>query len=72
MNVTIGQYGRECQVGHLAGRVLCHVLDPTADQSFHAEESRQLERTLRAFMPLLIQEEAECGNYCAAIGICSR
>ena len=71
-SVTIGQFARECQVAHLTGRVLCHVLEPTADQVFQVEESRQLERTLLAFMPLLCREELQFGKYCSALGMCSR
>jgi hypothetical protein len=68
----VGQFARECQVSHLVGRVVRHVFDPTSDHRFHAEESFQLERTLLAFMPLLIEEQFEFGRYCAALGICSR
>lgn len=71
-NITIGQFGRECQVSHLIGRVLRHAFEPTLDEAFHIEESSQLERTLMAFMPLLVQEELQFGRYCAALGICSR
>ncbi|KAF2495631.1 hypothetical protein BU16DRAFT_539560 [Lophium mytilinum] len=70
-DVTVGQFARECQVSHLVGRVLRHVFDPTSDPAFQANEALQLERTLMAFMPLLMDEELQFGKYCAALGICS-
>ncbi|TVY81025.1 hypothetical protein LSUE1_G004366 [Lachnellula suecica] len=69
-NITVGPFARECQVSHLAGRVLSHVINPTSDPAFHQEEALQLERTLRSFMPLLVEEQSKYGLYCAAFGIC--
>jgi len=54
------------------GRVLRHIFEPISDPQFHAEEAPQLERTLMAFMPLLIQEQSTYGMYCAALGMCSK
>jgi hypothetical protein len=71
-SVTLGQFARECQVSHLAGRVVRHVFDPTSDRDFQNDEAQQLERTLKAFMPILIAEEMQFSKYCCAIGICSR
>jgi hypothetical protein len=59
-------------VSHLTGRVLKHVFDPiTSDPDFNIQQASQLERTLMAFMPLLIDEEIRFGKYCAALGICT-
>jgi hypothetical protein len=71
-DITVGQFARECQVSHLAGRVVRHVLDPTSDRDFQTDEAQQLERTLKAFMPLLIAEQMQFSKYCCSIGICSR
>lgn len=67
--VTVGQLARESQVLNLAGKVTRHVFLPTSDPSFNAEEAVQLERTLRAFLPLLAEEQLRIGNYCGAHGI---
>ncbi|KAF2096245.1 hypothetical protein NA57DRAFT_79012 [Rhizodiscina lignyota] len=69
-DITVGQFARECQVSHLAGRVIRHVFDPTSDGEFQTKESLQLERTLLAFRPVLVEEELHYGKYCAALGIC--
>jgi hypothetical protein len=69
-NITVGQLARECQISHLIGRVLRHVFDPVSDPEFHAREALQLERTLMAFIPLLIEEHTKYGMYCAAYGMC--
>jgi hypothetical protein len=60
---------RECQVSHLLGQVVRHVFDPTPDAVFHTNEAAQLERTLMALMPLLIEEQMFYGKYCAALGM---
>ncbi|KAH8645417.1 hypothetical protein BX600DRAFT_164693 [Xylariales sp. PMI_506] len=70
-NITVGQMARECQISHLAGRVVRHVFDPTPDTSFNAEEAVQLERTLAAYLPLLANEELRIGKYCGAFGVCN-
>lgn len=71
-NITVGQLARECQISHLAGRVLRHIFDPIQDPRFSAEEALQLERTLKAYLPLLSNEELKIGKYCGAYGICNR
>ena len=71
-DVRVGQFARECQVAHLAGRVIRHVYDPASDLSFQAEEAAQLERTLLALIPVLSEEELQFGRYCSALGICTR
>ena len=71
-NITVGQMARECQISNLAGRVIRHVFKPTPDPDFNANEAIQLERTLRAYLPLLAAEELKIGKYCAAFGICNR
>ena len=71
-DVTVGQLARECQVSHLAGRVIRHVFDPVSDHGFQAKEAQQLERTLKAFLPLLVEDQAKFSKYCCSIGICSR
>lgn len=71
-NVTVGQMARECQISHLAGRVVRHVFDPTPDSGFNAEEAIQLERTLLSYLPLLADEELRIGKYCGAFGVCNR
>jgi hypothetical protein len=69
-DVTMGQFARECQISYLLSRVLRHTLDPSLDASFHESEEAQLERTLKAFMPLLMEEDTKYGQYCAAYAIC--
>jgi hypothetical protein len=71
-DVTMGQFARECQISYLLGRVIRHTLDPSLDAGFHASEEAQLERTLKAFMPLLMEEDSKYGQYCAALAICTR
>jgi hypothetical protein len=71
-NITVGQMARECQISHLVGRAIRHVFTPTLDPEFHAEEAAQLERTLKAYLPLLAAEELRIGKYCAAFGMCNR
>jgi hypothetical protein len=72
-DIRVGQMARECQVSHLAGRVVRHVYEPEPLESdFHAEEAVQLKRTMLAFIPLLAQEELRIGKYCGALGICTR
>ncbi len=68
----MGKFARECQVSYLIGRVLRHIFDPVSDQQFHANEELQLERTLKAFMPLLMEEDTKYGQYCAALALCTR
>jgi len=70
--ITVGQMARECQISHLAGRVVRHVFDPTPDRNFNVEEGSQLERSLRAYLPLLADEELKIGKYCGAFGVCNR
>lgn len=70
-NVTVGQMARECQISHLAGRVVRHAVDPTPNPDFNTEEAVQLERTLRAYLPLLANEELKIGRYCGAFGTCN-
>jgi hypothetical protein len=71
-NITVGQMARECQISHLVGHVLRHVFDPVLDPRFNTEEAVQLERTLRAYLPLLSNEELKIGKYCGAYGMCNR
>lgn len=71
-DTRVGQMARECQISHLAGRVVRHVFDPLPDQDFNIEEGLQLERTPRAYLPLLANEELEIGKYCGAFGVCNR
>ena len=71
-SITVGQMARECQISHLAGRVVRHVFDPTSDPGFNTEEAIQLERTLKAYLPLLANEELKIGKYCAAFGTCNK
>ena len=71
-DVRVGQMARECQISHLAGRVVRHVFEPLANQDFRVEEGLQLERTLKAYLPLLANEELEIGKYCGAFGVCNR
>lgn len=69
-DANFGQFGRECQIAHLAGRVFQHVFgDPAGDQSFQTDEAAQLERTLWAFLPLLDRAELEFGRFCSALAI---
>jgi hypothetical protein len=70
--VTVGQLARECQVSHLAGRVVRHVNETTKNSRLHEEEAEQLERTLKSFLPMLAEEELKHGRYCGALGICHR
>ncbi|KAF2670636.1 hypothetical protein BT63DRAFT_371622, partial [Microthyrium microscopicum] len=63
-DLSAGQFARECQVSHLSGRVIRHVFDPVHDADFRSEEAQQLERTLMAFMPLLMEDGAQFGKYC--------
>jgi hypothetical protein len=70
--VTVGQLARECQILHLTGRAIRHAFDPTPDADFNSKEARQLERTLKAFLPLLANEELRIGKYCGALGVCNR
>ena len=70
--MRVGQLARESQVSHLAGRVIRHVFDPTSDTAFHEEEALQLERTMLAFKPLLIEEQLQFGKFCSALGILIR
>ncbi|KAH6663510.1 hypothetical protein B0J14DRAFT_257906 [Halenospora varia] len=66
----VGPFARECQIIHLAGRVLRHVVHPTSDLAFQREEALQLERTFVAFLPLLMEEqELEFGLFCPALAI---
>jgi Fungal specific transcription factor domain len=71
-NITVGQLARECQISHLAGYVVRHVFEPVPDPHFNAEEALQLERTLKAYLPLLSNEELKIGKYCGAYGMCNR
>ena len=71
-DTTVGQMARECQVAHLVGHVVRHVFDPLNDSNFNEEEGYQLERTLRAYLPLLTNEELRIGKYCGAYGACNR
>lgn len=68
----VGQLARECQVSHLAGRVVRHVFDPTSDSTFQEQEAAQLDQTMTALMPILSAEEIQFGRYCSSLGICSR
>lgn len=68
-DARIGTFARECQVSHHVGRVLRHVFDPVSDIEFYTEEVMQLERTLTAFLPILIEEQTLYGLYCAAFGM---
>lgn len=71
-DITIGQFARECQVSYLTGRVLRHVFDPISDAQFREGEEVQLERTLKSFMKLLMEEDSKYGQYCTALAICTR
>jgi hypothetical protein len=71
-SITVGQMARECQISHLVGRAVRHMFDPTPDPGFNAEEAVQLERTLKAYLPLLANEELKIGKYCGAYGMCNR
>jgi hypothetical protein len=72
IRVTVGQMAREAQVAHLLGRVIQHVLNPTADIQFNTDATRQLEQTLKAYLPLLSDEELKIGKYCGAFSMCNR
>jgi len=69
-DIRVGPFARECQISHLVGRVLSHVVNPISEPTFHHEEALQLERTLQALIPLLVEEQNKYGLYCAALGIC--
>lgn len=71
-NTTVGQMARECQISYLAGRVARHVFDPVGDRDFNENEGLQLERTLKAYLPLLANEELKIGKYCGAFGVCNK
>jgi hypothetical protein len=71
-NITVGQLARECQISHLVGHIVRHAFDPVLDPRFNTEEAVQLERTLRAYLPLLSNEELKIGKYCGAYGMCNR
>ena len=71
-DIRVGPFARECQVSHLVGRVVRHVFDPADDARFQKEEAVQLESTLNAFLPLLMEQETQFGLFCAALGLCSR
>ncbi|KAJ2979139.1 hypothetical protein NQ176_g3431 [Zarea fungicola] len=63
-------FARECQVAHLVGRIVQHVFDPISDVNFRDNESVQLERTLVAFLPVLVAEELKDYVYCGARSMC--
>ncbi|KAF1990128.1 hypothetical protein K402DRAFT_418204 [Aulographum hederae CBS 113979] len=71
LGTAVGQMARESQISHLVGRVVRHLFDPTPDLHFNAEEAVQLERTLKAYLPLLAKEELSIGKYCAAFAMCN-
>lgn len=72
-DADFGQFGRECQIAHLAGRVFEHVFgDPAGDKCFQDDEAEQLERTLWAFLPLLDHADLEFGVFCGALAIACR
>lgn len=52
--------------------VIRNVYEPTINVGFQLDEALQLERTLMAFMPLLLEDGLMFGKYCVALGICSR
>ncbi|KAL6901142.1 fungal-specific transcription factor domain-containing protein [Trichoderma evansii] len=66
----VGPFARECQVAHLMGRAVQHVHHPVADPEFRSREHFQLEHTLKAFLPMLIDEELKFSSYCGALGMC--
>jgi hypothetical protein len=70
--LAIGEMMRESQVSQVAGCVVEHISRPISDPNFDAEEAVQLERTLKAFLPLLANKELETGKFCGALGICNR
>ncbi|KAK5118542.1 hypothetical protein LTR85_008007 [Meristemomyces frigidus] len=70
-SIRVGQFARECQVSNLVGRVLRHMFEPSSDSQFQADEALQLERTLMALMPILMDEQVQFGKYCAALGVCT-
>jgi len=41
------------------------------DGDFNVEGGFQLERTLKAYLPLLANEELKVGKYCSAFGVCN-
>jgi hypothetical protein len=69
---SVGPFARECQVAHLAGRVVQHINHPVADLEFRSRERSQLECTLKAFLQILIEEELEFSSYCGSLGMCVR
>lgn len=72
VTLGVGSFARECQVAHLAGRVIQHVYKPLADTAFQQNEAIQLEKTLLSFLPILIREELHFSTYCGALAICIR
>ncbi|KAI5456868.1 hypothetical protein BGZ63DRAFT_80730 [Mariannaea sp. PMI_226] len=68
-DVCIGSFARECQMFHLVGRVLRNIYEPIADEDFQAEEAKQLETTMSAFVPLLYQDGEDYGKYCISYAI---
>lgn len=71
-DIRVGPFARECQISHVVGRVIRHVFDPSTDANFQKEEALRLERTLNAFLPLLMEQEKIFGLFCAAMSLCSR
>jgi hypothetical protein len=71
-DIRVGPFARECQVSHLIGRVVRHIFDPAADATFQRTEANQLDQTLNAFLPLLMEQESRFGLFCAALGMCSK
>lgn len=68
----VGPMARECQIFQVVGRLVRHVFDPSSDVSFQKAEALQLERTLKAFLPIVTMEEERHAFYCAAFAICTR
>ena len=68
----VGRFARECQVSYLTSRVLRHIQDPVSDSQFYQAEAIQLERTLKSFVPILMEEDTKYGLYCSAFAICTR
>ncbi|KAF2727129.1 hypothetical protein EJ04DRAFT_506226 [Polyplosphaeria fusca] len=68
---TIGTFARECQVAYIISSVIRHAFDPSNDEAFQAEESAQLEKTLMAFLPLLLEEEEKLSRFSVALGMCT-
>ena len=67
-----GHFARECQVSYLISQLLRHIFNPVADRHFYEDEEFQLERTLKAFMPILMEEDSKYGQYCPALALCAR